>query len=61
MQLKKDMKAILLFLIQREDINIMKIANDIDSNYYNEIIKAKKKGVKIIAYSCKVNEINNYQ
>ena len=41
----------------------MKIANDIDSNYYNEIIKAKKNGVKIIAYSCIVNEskitINN--
>ena len=31
----------------------MKIANDIDQNYYNEIIKAKK-GVKIIAYSCKL-------
>jgi len=41
----------------------MKIANDIDSNYYDEIKKANKNGVKIIAYSCKVNEneitINN--
>ena len=61
--IKKGYESFLLFLIQREDIKIMKIANDIDSNYYNEIKKAKKNGVKIIAYSCKVNEseitINN--
>ncbi len=54
--IKKGYESYLLFLIQREDINFMKIANDIDSNYYNEIIKAQKNGVKIIAYSCKVNE-----
>ena len=53
--IKKGYESYLLFLIQREDISIMKIANDIDSNYYNEIIKAQKNGVKIIAYSCKVN------
>ena len=53
--IKRGYESYLLFLIQREDINIMKIANDIDSNYYNEIIKAQKNGVKIIAYSCKVN------
>ena len=61
--IKKGYESYLLFLIQREDIKIMKIANDIDSNYYNEIKKAKKNSVKIIAYSCKVNEseitINN--
>ena len=61
--IRKGYESYLLFLIQREDIKIMKIANDIDSNYYNEIKKAKKYGVKIIAYSCKVNEneisINN--
>ena len=53
-------KAYLLFLIQREDIKIMKIASDIDIDYFNEIKKAKKKGVKILAYSCKVrdNEIS---
>ena len=53
--IKKGYESYLLFLIQREDINIMKIANDIDSNYYNEITKAQKNSVKIIAYSCKVN------
>tara|TARA_A100001011_G_scaffold395007_1_gene488775 strand:- start:2835 stop:3530 length:696 start_codon:yes stop_codon:yes gene_type:complete len=49
-------KAYLLFLIQREDIKIMKIASDIDIDYFNEIKKAKKKGVKILAYSCKVKD-----
>ncbi len=53
--INKGYESYLLFLIQREDIKIMKIANDIDSNYYKEIVKAKKNGVKIIAYSCKVN------
>ena len=53
-------QAYLLFLIQREDVKIMKIASDIDISYFNEIKKAKKKGVKILAYSCKVkdNEIS---
>ena len=61
--LEKGFESYLLFLIQREDTKTMKIANDIDSNYYDEIKKANKNGVKIIAYSCKVNEneitINN--
>ena len=37
----------------------MKIASDIDMDYFNEIKKAKK-GVKLLAYSCKVkdNEIS---
>jgi len=34
----------------------MKIANDIDPEYFKEIKKAKKNGVKILAYSCKVKE-----
>ena len=49
-------ESYLLFLIQREDAKIMKIASDIDLNYYNEIKKAKRKGVKVIAYSCKVKD-----
>ena len=34
----------------------MQIAKDIDPGYFNEIVKAKKKGVNIIAYSCKVTD-----
>ncbi len=54
--IKQGYESYLLFLIQREDAKILKIANDIDSEYFEEIKKAKKNGVKIIAYSCKVKE-----
>lgn len=54
--IKKGYESYLLFLIQREDVKTMKIADDIDIEYFEEIKKAKKNGVKIIAYSCKVKE-----
>ena len=54
--IKQGYESYLLFLIQREDAEILKIANDIDSEYFKEIKKAKKNGVKIIAYSCKVKD-----
>ncbi len=54
--IKQGYESYLLFLIQREDAKILKIASDIDNDYFNEIQKAKKNGVKIIAYSCKVKE-----
>ena len=54
--IKQGYESYLLFLIQREDVKSMKIASDIDPDYFTEIKKAKKKGVKIIAYSCKVKD-----
>ena len=54
--IKQGFESYLLFLIQREDPKSMKIANDIDPEYFEEIKKAKKNGVKILAYSCKVKE-----
>ena len=54
--IKQGYESYLLFLIQREDPKSMKIANDIDPEYFEEIKKAKKNGVKILAYSCKVKE-----
>ena len=32
-----------------------RIAKDIDSEYYNNYLKAKKAGVNFIAYRCKIN------
>ena len=32
-----------------------KIAKDIDSEYYNNYLKAKKVGVNFLAYRCKIN------
>ena len=50
--LKKGYKPYVLFLTQIQDINEFKIAKDIDSNYYNDYVKAKKAGVNFIAYRC---------
>ena len=54
--IKQGYQSYLLFLIQREDVKSMKIASDIDPQYFEEIKRAKKNGVKILAYSCNVRE-----
>jgi sugar fermentation stimulation protein A len=50
---KKGFKAYLLFVIQRDDCNEFKIAEDIDPLYSKTLIKAVKNNVKIICYDCK--------
>ena len=44
-----------LFLIQIQNISKFRIAKDIDSDYYNNFIDAYEKGLKFIAYRCKLN------
>ena len=46
----------LIYLIQRTDIKSFRIAKDIDKEYYENSLIAKKNGVRFIAYSCNVNE-----
>ena len=41
-----------LFLTQIQGINNFRIAKDIDNNYYQNYLKAKKAGVKFLAYRC---------
>ena len=53
--IKHGYKPFVLFLIQIQNISEFRIAKDIDSDYYNNFIKAKKKGLKFIAYRCKLN------
>ena len=53
--IKKGYKTYLLFLIQIEGIEHFKIAKDIDKEYYNNYLLAKKAGVKFLAYCCKIN------
>ncbi len=48
-------KPYVLFLIQIQNITKFRIAKDIDSDYYNNFIEANKKGLKFIAYRCKLN------
>ena len=48
-------KPYVLFLVQIQNISKFRIAKDIDSDYYNNFIEAKKKGLNFIAYRCKLN------
>ena len=60
---KKGYQSYLLFLIQREDCKLLKIAKDIDLDYNNAFNLALKNGVKILCYDCKLSDeeiiINN--
>ena len=52
---KKGYKTYILFLVQIENVENFKIAKDIDKEYYNNYLLAKKAGVKFLAYRCKIN------
>ena len=53
--IKKKYDPYVLFLTQIQGIEYFKIAKDIDYEYYNNYLFAKKAGVKFIAYRCVVN------
>ena len=50
--INKGYKAYLLFLVQIQNMKYFKIAKDIDEEYYKNYLKAKKAGVKFLAYRC---------
>ena len=52
---KKGYKSYILFLVQIENIKYFKIAKDIDKDYYDNYLIAKKAGVQFIAYKCKID------
>ena len=52
---KKGYKSYLLFLVQIQNMEYFKIASDIDNEYYKNYLAAKKAGVKILAYRCKIS------
>ena len=53
--IKKGYKPYVLFLTQIQNINNFKIAKDIDRIYFENYKKAKKAGVKFLAYRCKLS------
>ena len=53
--IKKGYKPYVLFLTQIQNINNFRIAKDIDHIYFENYKKAKKTGVKFLAYRCKLN------
>jgi len=53
--IKKGYKSYLLFLIQIQNMEYFKIAKDIDKEYYNNYMIAKKAGVNFLAYRCNLS------
>ena len=53
--IKKAYKPYVLFLTQIQNINNFRIAKDIDQIYFENYKKAKKAGVKFLAYRCKLS------
>ena len=49
----KKTRAIMLFLIQRDDCKYFRIAKEIDEKYNSNLKKAIKSGVEILCYNCK--------
>ena len=53
--IKKSYKTYLIFLVQIQNMKYFKIAKDIDDEYYNAYLKAKKAGVNFLAYRCDIS------
>ena len=53
--IKKGYKSYILFLVQIQGIEYFKIAKDIDKEYYQNYLIAKKAGVNFLAYRCKIS------
>ena len=52
---KEGYQSYILYLIQRDDCDSFKIAEDIDEKYKEAFNKAIKNGVKILCYDCKLS------
>ena len=50
---KKNFKIYILYLVQRNDCNMFKIAKDIDSDYASALVKAVKSKLNVLCYDCK--------
>ena len=57
---KKGHQCLMIYLIQRSDVNQFKIAKDIDEKYYKNALIAKNSGVQFLAYSCKITKKGIY-
>ena len=53
--IKKGYKSYIIFLVQIQRMEYFKIAKDIDKEYYQNYLIAKKEGVNFLAYRCKIS------
>ena len=53
--IKKGYKSYIIFLVQIQGMEYFKIAKDIDNEYYQNYLIAKKLGVNFLAYRCKIS------
>tara|TARA_B100000575_G_scaffold288051_1_gene287418 strand:+ start:527 stop:1225 length:699 start_codon:yes stop_codon:yes gene_type:complete len=53
--IKKGYKAYLIYLVQIQNMENFKIAKDIDVEYNNNYLAAKKAGVNFLAYRCDIS------
>ena len=60
---KKGYQSYMIYIVQREDCKLFKIAEDIDKEYKTTLDEAAKNGVNILCYDCKLSSeeirINN--
>jgi sugar fermentation stimulation protein A len=47
-------RAVMVYLVQRQDCKSLSVAGDIDPVYAEALIKAKASGVEVLCYSCKL-------
>lgn len=45
-------RAVMFYLVQREDAETFTVADDIDPTYADELAKAMKVGVEVVCYAC---------
>jgi sugar fermentation stimulation protein A len=51
------MRAVMIYIVQRMDVNSFGIAKEIDPDYFHGLTKAMQNGVEVIVLQVKVNTI----